>query len=190
MNIFVLGDDPKEYVRYYVNSHVIKMPLEYSQLLSTAVREWDGRLVEIKNAKNKIQRFKLLPGEFVQYNPEKDRFFVVGNIIPLSTHTNHPCSIWTRHSIENFNKLKHLAKCLGDEYTYRYGKVHKSTTILHYIPDPVNFPENPESAFPCAMPEEYITDNVVESYRRYYALGKKHIHFWKKRSKPYWIDCY
>lgn len=38
MNIFFLDYDPKENVKFYVNKHLIKMPLEYAQMLSTANR--------------------------------------------------------------------------------------------------------------------------------------------------------
>lgn len=42
MNIFVLDNNPKLAARYHCDKHVIKMCLEYAQLLSTAVHECDG----------------------------------------------------------------------------------------------------------------------------------------------------
>lgn len=41
MNIFVLDRSHEKNVSYYMKSHVTKMPLEYTQLLSTAVRVID-----------------------------------------------------------------------------------------------------------------------------------------------------
>ena len=39
-------------------------------------------------------------------------------------HKNHPCSIWTRESIDNYRWLCELGIELSKEYTYRYGKFH------------------------------------------------------------------
>lgn len=37
MNIFMLDNDPKINVQYYIDKHVVKMILEHAQMLSTAV---------------------------------------------------------------------------------------------------------------------------------------------------------
>jgi hypothetical protein len=42
------------------------------------------------------------------------------------THKNHPCAKWTRESLSNYKWLVEVTKELCKEYTYRYGKVHKS----------------------------------------------------------------
>jgi hypothetical protein len=49
------------------------------------------------------------------------------------THINHPCSKWTRESKANYLWLYQLFKELSHEYTFRYGKVHKTYTKMHYI---------------------------------------------------------
>ena len=41
-------------------------------------------------------------------------------------HVNHPCTVWTRESRENYVWLLKHFKALSNEYTRRYGKVHKS----------------------------------------------------------------
>lgn len=38
------------------------------------------------------------------------------------------------------------------------------------------------------MPDEYKTDNVVESYRNYYKGSKSEMAKWKKDNKPYWMS--
>ncbi len=48
-----------------------------------------------------------------------------------STHLNHPCSIWVRTSRENYAWLLEHFKALCNEYTKRYGKVHK---CMEYLP--------------------------------------------------------
>ena len=42
MNIFYLDKDPKTCAQYHCDKHVVKMILEYAQLLSTAHRVLDG----------------------------------------------------------------------------------------------------------------------------------------------------
>lgn len=42
-----------------------------------------------------------------------------------STHINHPCSVWTRASRGNYWWLLNHFKALCDEYTARYGRIHK-----------------------------------------------------------------
>ena len=42
MNIFYLNNDPKVCAELHVDKHVVKMIVEYAQLLSTAKRMIDG----------------------------------------------------------------------------------------------------------------------------------------------------
>jgi hypothetical protein len=42
MNIFYLDEDPKICAQYHCDKHVVKMIIEYAQLLSTAHRVLDG----------------------------------------------------------------------------------------------------------------------------------------------------
>ena len=48
------------------------------------------------------------------------------------SHKNHPCSIWARECIENYVWLCDLGMELCKEYTYRYGKRHKSQDIIEW----------------------------------------------------------
>ena len=40
--------------------------------------------------------------------------------------------------------------------------------------------------FKKCMPDECKVDDVVESYRNYYLMHKRHIAQWKKRNIPEW----
>jgi len=42
------------------------------------------------------------------------------------THKNHPCAVWARSSRENYIWLLRHFSALCNEYTFRYGKTHKS----------------------------------------------------------------
>jgi hypothetical protein len=94
------------------------------------------------------------------------------------THKNHPCAIWARHSQGNWLWLKSLALALCDEYTFRYGKVHRTQEIIEQL----EVPDLPNEWFtqpPQAMPVEYKDTDSITAYRNYYILGKKHLHSWK-----------
>lgn len=103
------------------------------------------------------------------------------------THKNHPCCVWVRESIINWLWLKELALALCEEYTYRYGKIHKCEPIIQSLKTPA-LPDAGFTKFRCAMDEKYIiSENPIENYRNYYREGKRHLWNWKKRSPPHWI---
>lgn len=49
------------------------------------------------------------------------------------SHKNHPCSIWARQCVENYIWLCDLGLSLCEEYTYRYGKRHKSQDVIEWL---------------------------------------------------------
>ena len=60
MNIFYLHNDPKVCAELHVDKHVVKMIVEYAQLLSTAKRMTDGIKYEAKSKTGrKVQRYRL-----------------------------------------------------------------------------------------------------------------------------------
>jgi hypothetical protein len=104
------------------------------------------------------------------------------------SHKNHPCAIWARESLSNYLYLCELGLELGKEYTYRYGKKHKSIEVIEWCI--VNKPIILDIGFTkpaMAMPDEFKTDSVVESYRNYYMGAKKELASWKNREKPFWF---
>jgi hypothetical protein len=113
------------------------------------------------------------------------------------THYNHPCSVWVRKSRNNYLWLCEYGLELCKEYTYRYGKVHKSESILNWCKN--NIPSLPDYAFcepPKAMGEEFKLNSTVESYRNYYKKSKmynklgKIMATWTKRKEPVWWNEY
>lgn len=104
------------------------------------------------------------------------------------THKNHPCAIWTRESLSNYKWLVQLGLELCKEYTYRYGKIHKSQILIEEMEE--HMPNIPDKGFtpPAqAMPNDYKEEDAVEAYRSYYYFEKYNIHSWKKRQIPEWI---
>jgi len=105
------------------------------------------------------------------------------------SHKNHPCSIWARENMSNYLWLCELGLELCKEYTYRYGRRHKSQDVIEWcIENRPTIPEDDFTQLPKAMPEEYKVNDVVQSYRNYYCGDKKHFSKWKNREIPYWFS--
>ena len=105
------------------------------------------------------------------------------------SHKNHPCAIWTRESLSNYLYLCDLGLELCKEYTYRYGRRHKSQDVIEWCV--TNKPFIKDIGFtmpPKAMPDEYKVMDVVESYRNYYIGAKKDFCVWKNRDVPEWFS--
>jgi len=92
------------------------------------------------------------------------------------THANHPCAIWTRQSLANYEWLADLGWFLCKEYQYRYGehKQHKTEWHIVWLREhaPVGAPSIGITQIPLAMPVEYKKRHPVQSYRTYYIENK------------------
>lgn len=107
------------------------------------------------------------------------------------THKNHPCAVWVRESSTNYKWTLELLKSLHEEYTYRYGKKHKSSRLLPLLTTlPKSIRTFPMTAIALAMPDEFKVSCPVASYRNYYRFGKQHLHKWKDREVPWWINSF
>jgi hypothetical protein len=181
LNIFYLSKNPTQAAQWMVDRHCVKMILESAQLLSTAHRVIDGIEAEeirinVETGKSRKVKMWILPDE------RQDKIY-------SATHINHPSAIWIRQSIENYNWLVDHFHALMDEYTFRYGKVHKSKEMSSWISSPpYNLKIWEATPIICAMDEKYIISNdPVENYQNYYINGKSHLFKWTKRDKPSWI---
>lgn len=110
------------------------------------------------------------------------------------THSKHPCTIWTLKSLDNYIWLCNLGLSLCSEYTYRYGKVHKTEEkILQFLNFLPHIPNIGLTEFALAMPLDYVNkrsdifETAIDSYRKYYIEDKQHIAHWKNRDIPYWF---
>jgi hypothetical protein len=104
------------------------------------------------------------------------------------SHKNHPCAIWSRESLSNYLYLCDLGLELCKEYTYRYGKRHKSQDVIEWcVTNKPNICDKEFTEPARAMPNEYKVDSVVESYRNYYIGEKSKIAVWKNREIPEWF---
>lgn len=116
------------------------------------------------------------------------------------THKNHPCSIWIRETSENYNWAFNHLKALCDEYTYRTGKVHKTSELLDSLAkQPSKIVSAARTQFVVAAPDKHkITGifNPIKGYQDYlnekfaeWACRDKPIRVqWTKRNKPEWLS--
>jgi hypothetical protein len=107
------------------------------------------------------------------------------------THVNHPCAVWTRQARDNYTWLLHHGMGLAYEYTERYGKTHKSLSVIEWCDeqrDTVEFPQLTMTPFAQAMPDQYKHADPVVAYRNYYIHDKAKIAQWKYCETPDWMS--
>jgi len=178
VNIFYLDHDVTKCAEMHNDKHVVKMILEYAQLLSTAHRVLDGTQSLCLSKTGRKQTRYILPDD---REP----------VLYSATHVNHPSCIWVRQSYANYVWLSKLLTELCGEYTHRYGKVHKvqrdglEETLMY---PPTNIPAFATFTEPTpAMPDEVkVAGDSIKSYRNYYIKNKPHLASWKKRQQPEW----
>jgi hypothetical protein len=106
-----------------------------------------------------------------------------------STHTKHPCTMWTGRSLANWKWLRRLALALNREFRYRYRKEtdHESALVAQSLPLPP-IPDLGLTAFAQAMPEQYrVHDNAIQAYRNFYVGEKARFASWTRRRTPRWF---
>lgn len=114
------------------------------------------------------------------------------------SHRNHPTAIWIRSSYDNFMWTLEHAHAIFNEYTARYGKIHKSQAVLEWCEDNVSklsFDSYDLTPFAIAISEDaecrkssnFESLSAVEKYRSYYFFDKQHLAQWK-RNKPDWYN--
>ena len=177
MNIFALHTDPVIAAQMHCDKHVVKMIIEYAQLMSTAHRVLDGTMYLDKTKNNRnIKRWRLVDT-------------ISESEVYKASHINHPSGIWTRKTKANYEYLYTMFVALCEEYTIRYGRKHLTQEKLEHIlcTAPVNIPDGELTELPQAMPDDAKLPNVIEAYRNYYRVYKKDFAKWTKRQTPEWF---
>jgi len=176
MNIFYLAEDPKVCAQYHCDKHVVKMILEYAQLLSTAHRVLDGK--ETKVLSNSGKRYV---SNWVLDDSSDAVLYKVA-------HVSHPSNIWTRASGHHYIWLWRLWHNLCLEYTERYNKTHISWKKLRTylsIP-PLNIEDAGFQPPPQCMPDECKKNDTIQAYRDFYMAHKREFATWKNQV-PTWF---
>lgn len=156
MNIFMLDTDPTKAAAYHCDKHVVKMILEYAQLLSTAHRELDGiddddqlyRKTHVNHpsgvwARQSGANYKWLYSLFVECCKEYTARY----------GKTHLTETKLRHRLAN---------------------------------PPKNIPKGGLTPILQAMPDECKRDDPVAAYRGYYKTHKADIAVWKHNTPDWW----
>jgi len=160
MNIFYFSEDPVIAAKSQPDKMLVKMPLETAQMLCTAHRLLDG-----DEYADSVGLYK-------------------------KAYMNHPCTVWARECSGNYAWLYRHFLALGDEYTYRYKRIHASigklTEALYDMPK--NIPIGYRTEVAQAMPEEYRNEDSILAYRNYVINEKGYAKWEKGRTKPTWWE--
>jgi hypothetical protein len=178
MNIFYLDKDPQLCAESHCDKHVVKMIVEYAQLMSTAHRVLDGS--ERQELSVKGRRIK-------RYAFDNDQ--VKQDTIYQASHINHPSNIWVRTTDANYRWLYRMWVNLCKEYTKRYGKTHSTYSKLNefLVKCPFSIRKGNLTDIPLAMPDDVKESCAVQSYRHFYNVYKKDFAVWKNSKKPIWM---
>ena len=113
-----------------------------------------------------------------------------GNVVGYKpTHKNHPSAVWVRECSGNYQWAYEHFKALCDEYTFRTGKVHKSSELLCLLakhPSKIEIGE--KTAFALAMPDEYKKLGIFDQTKAYQSYLNAKFVEWKQRDKPISVD--
>lgn len=163
MNIFYLNRNPVECAQSHVDKHVVKMVLEYAQLLSTAHRVLD------KEPRN---------SELIYSMTHKNHPSAVW------TRSSDKAYNWLYQLFcETANEYKYRYR--KDHLTFV-----KLKEALSHLPMNIPKPINQEWIAPTpAMPDECkVEGDVLASYRKYYNLHKQNLATWTRRPPPVWFE--
>lgn len=103
------------------------------------------------------------------------------------THKNHPSAVWVRSSSTHYIWTLDLLRELLTEYTIRYGKIHKTTSVYQTLINIgpigrcIDWIDPPQ-----CMPDDCKSSDTVESYRAYYKAHKSHFATWKTCVPSWW----
>lgn len=141
MNIFFLDRDPRTCAIYHCDKHVVKMCLEYSQILQTAMHSL---------------------GYDTKYKPTHKNHPCVKWVAASIEHWN-----WVHDLALCLNDEYKYRYNKSEDHRAITALIDTMDTIQE-VPGLYPHPDSGWIDPPCAMPEELFEDSVVESYRRYY----------------------
>ena len=177
MNIFYLDREPQKCAEMHCDRHVVKMIIEYAQLMSTAHRILDGtEYIDLTANGRKIKRWRMAD-DYME------------NGLMKASHINHPSNVWLRQNKQNYQWLCQMWLHLLKEYTHRYGKHHACENRVEFLMNPPkNIKEGTFTEPTPAMPDDCkIANDSLASYHKYYIDRKVNFAKWTKRIVPTWF---
>ena len=161
MNIFFLSLKPRECAQFHCDKHVVKMIVEYCQLLSTAHHVLSG-----DRAPKGIYKST--------HKSHPSALWVMEGLVNYE---------WLHELL--------VALCKEYTHRYhRVHKCESSGLVELLRKAPVSIP-NRQTPMRLAMPEEHKDPaSAIRSYREYYSTGKAHLLVWTNRRRPRWLEDY
>lgn len=160
MNIFYLDQNPKTCAHMHCDKHVVKMILEYAQLMSTAhhILDGDDAVTGIYKCTHKNH--------------------------PSAVWTRQSST----HYYYVLNLFKHLGDEYSFRYGKNHLTVTKLQDILESLPKNIHASQEWVDPPQC-MPDMYKADDTVKAYRTYYKHGKDQAWITKftNRNAPDWL---
>ena len=159
MNIFILDGYIKKNAQYYVDKHIVKIPLEIAQMLCTA------------HHVNGSEQINHIPYKPTHINHPINRW-----VREDLQNYNYTCNLGLALCEEYTYRYEKIHKC---EQIIKF--------CLNHKPNIKSNKWNIES-FIQAMPDKYKSNYTVLAYRNYYNGEKQHLFSWKKRNIPFWAN--
>lgn len=168
MNVFVLDDDPVCAAQYHCDKHVVKMCLEYAQIICTVAHQYGVNAPYKPTHKNHpcvkwaaessgniLWLYSLLEELDREYRFRFDK---------EDRHASLT-AVRTINPVELCNTMP-LAGCFDSGVATKTG--------------------HPMTPFVECMPADLRTGDPIESYRKYYLVEKARFATWRKRGAPPW----
>jgi len=172
MNLFFLSTSIKKAARYHVNRHVVKMILETTQLLSTAVR-----VLEPTRTDEWLYRATHRNHPWARWVRRHANNYTFACRFGLAL-----CREYTHRYDREHACQRRIEQALVAPPT----RFDSSDDEKHLL---VEYGDYRLTSIPLCMPDEYRRpEDAVASYRAYYAGAKQQLHAWRRRERPEWLD--
>jgi hypothetical protein len=174
MNIFYLSHSPYLSALWQVDKHVVKMPLETAQLLSTAHHVAGSATPEMYKLTHRNHPSAVWVRECAEnYAWTYSHLFHLLNVYSERYKRTHK----TSQLLKVLSVLPSQIPRMTDKHIGTWVPPMKSVDVGTEVPQ--------------CMPDEFKDDKPSTAYKRYYAIGKKDLHAWKiKDHRPEWISKY
>ena len=106
------------------------------------------------------------------------------NIGYKTASPNHPMTLWVSKSPHNYAWAAIHGLELAREYPKRYKKRHKSQDIIEPLWRLKKGVSTKCTSPPLCMPDQYKTNDYIQSYRNYYVGDKKRFARYTNRGTP------
>ena len=156
MNVFYLDKNPQSAAAMHCDKHVVKMILEYAQLLSTAHRVLDGD------------------------DEPVDLYKIAHKNHPSTIWTRSS----KQHYQWLFRLFRKLNIEYGIRYGKIHLSWEKLNRYLEFAPK--NIKDNGWTDPPQCMPDHCKKPDTVEAYRNYYLVEKSYFATWKTKQPKWW----